>query len=987
MVSGAGDKVFAIKDDYSLWTWGYTVSPQTMDFIDTDAPIKFADGIKYINGGYMIKTDNSLWKLWHSTKGWQFDKIADNVKKVAYKNYNTYFLKYDGTVYKFRDDTDLDDILKNEKIDYVTDNAKDIAGYYILKNDGFVYKNKGNGDFIKIMRLCAFNIEGKSTIKKGEEAVLTANYYDENGNLANSSDITWYCETNGVASMIPWGTNITVKGENAGITKVTAVHNPTGEIAEFDLSVEDSRIEISGRKPIDINEELELNAVLYSGESISENESSFSWEIENEELTEIVSSENNGESVKIKGKKSGIANIKVTEINSGATVEFKLLVAVLPNIKIVSMPQKYEYGITKLDFIVTNEKYPELDYDSLTEEEYKSLTLVNPEINLELSGGLYGANGEKLTADYTKNPTLYVYEDMIPASKVEFSYNLTYGDEADDSDDAFAVISVLGDGFVPKNKAVNLEVDRRIKVNVNGEKVEFDAFPILENGRTLVPVRKIFNALGAKDEDIIWNADENKVTAVVNGKKLELFIDNTLAYIDGEEKILDVPAKILSGGRTYVPVRFISEAFGAKVAWNQNSHTVSISTGEEIATQSEKLENTAPVKNSEETGFTTEEKNSWLGFGESYNVFNGGEIKKGTYQTNNLVIKEELKLPENTKIFVSGNLSIENKIIFGAGSKICITGDVSVKKKGVIDMKSGGTLECDGDFTFNSGISHKNYLTNGVFIVGGDVTLKKNFSASGKNEFKIVNKQDLHIIDVSDGQSFNILEVVDRGFEVLDIKKEFDCVKSVIFGNWDVLSEYSFGNVFELTSADGKKATSKIKARVETGLTKALISESTGSTKSLENLSKLTKNMTLKSINESVTYKYYDEASKKIKDYTLKINYFGMDTLKVVGGYGTVEYFEGGSRYNFVIGLSPEQIQNMLTSFKATVTVNMADSVVGAYKSSYVEPLVNNAKNTVKSMIIDELPSNIKEMLKEGKDIKENLKTIKKVTDMLNKLK
>ena len=100
-----------------------------------------------------------------------------------------------------------------------------------------------------------------------------------------------------------------------------------------------------------------------------------------------------------------------------------------------------------------------------------------------------------------------------------------------------------------------------IKVLVNGKAVVFDQPPIIDGGRTLVPLRAIFDALGAKTD---WNAATQTVTATRGSITIKLTIGEKILDRDGVKVTLDVPAKII-GGRTLVPVRAIGESFGSKV--------------------------------------------------------------------------------------------------------------------------------------------------------------------------------------------------------------------------------------------------------------------------------------------------------------------------------------------------------------------------------------------------------------------------------------
>lgn len=111
-----------------------------------------------------------------------------------------------------------------------------------------------------------------------------------------------------------------------------------------------------------------------------------------------------------------------------------------------------------------------------------------------------------------------------------------------------------------------------ISVTIDKQKISFDVEPQLVEGRTLVPLRKIFEALGA---EVLWDSSSRTVIGTKGSKFIKLTIDSTNAYVNGVLYKLEVPARIIDG-RTMVPVRFISESFGCKVDWDAISQTVSI---------------------------------------------------------------------------------------------------------------------------------------------------------------------------------------------------------------------------------------------------------------------------------------------------------------------------------------------------------------------------------------------------------------------------
>lgn len=119
--------------------------------------------------------------------------------------------------------------------------------------------------------------------------------------------------------------------------------------------------------------------------------------------------------------------------------------------------------------------------------------------------------------------------------------------------------------------------EKVITVVVDGEAVNFDVPPQIINDRTMVPVRAIFEALGAT---VSWNDETKTVTATKEESVVSLTINSNVMKVNDTEKTIDVPAQIVND-RTLVPVRAISEAFECAVEWDQETYTVTITSTEE----------------------------------------------------------------------------------------------------------------------------------------------------------------------------------------------------------------------------------------------------------------------------------------------------------------------------------------------------------------------------------------------------------------------
>lgn len=180
--------------------------------------------------------------------------------------------------------------------------------------------------------------------------------------------------------------------------------------------------------------------------------------------------------------------------------------------------------------------------------------------NLGLLRDAYG--GMNMDTGMYDNVTTTFKKVMTDGSEYKFDADFT-----DFSDDGYAIME-KDDKFY----LVKLKKGVILTVFYNGEKIAFDQVPIIEEGRTLVPLRAIFEKIGA---EVSWDGDTQTVTATKDDITVSLTINNTTATKNGETVTLDVPAKIV-GGRTLVPVRFISDCFGVEVAWDGVMQRVSL---------------------------------------------------------------------------------------------------------------------------------------------------------------------------------------------------------------------------------------------------------------------------------------------------------------------------------------------------------------------------------------------------------------------------
>ncbi len=138
---------------------------------------------------------------------------------------------------------------------------------------------------------------------------------------------------------------------------------------------------------------------------------------------------------------------------------------------------------------------------------------------------------------------------------------------------AFAAAGAIAMTIAPPPVAA-----QNITVVVNGQQIGFDQPPIERSGRVFVPLRGVFERLGAS---VVY--DNGVINATGDNHNISLKIGSNVAIVDGAQQTLDV-APFLVGSRTLVPLRFISQALGANVDWNNNSDVVSITMGGVTAT-------------------------------------------------------------------------------------------------------------------------------------------------------------------------------------------------------------------------------------------------------------------------------------------------------------------------------------------------------------------------------------------------------------------
>ena len=123
------------------------------------------------------------------------------------------------------------------------------------------------------------------------------------------------------------------------------------------------------------------------------------------------------------------------------------------------------------------------------------------------------------------------------------------------------------------NKA---EASNGISIYINGEKQSYSNQAVISQGTTLVPVRGIFEALGAS---VNWNQKNKTIDATKGKTKVWLKIGSKTTKVNGRTITISVPTQV-ENGSTLVPLLFISESLGEAIWWDGSNKTISINSAE-----------------------------------------------------------------------------------------------------------------------------------------------------------------------------------------------------------------------------------------------------------------------------------------------------------------------------------------------------------------------------------------------------------------------
>lgn len=179
------------------------------------------------------------------------------------------------------------------------------------------------------------------------------------------------------------------------------------------------------------------------------------------------------------------------------------------------------------------------------------------------------------------NGSLNVWEFMVTTTSADGKLIMNFHPNA-------IMFTAYGDAaksYAESKYMVYRPMYSEVKVIVDGNEIVSDQSALLMNSRTMVPLRAIFEKLGA---EVFWNDETKTVKAVKDGKEIELTIEMNHMRVGTEIVYLDV-APLLFNSRTLVPLRAVSEAFDCKVNWDGDTRTVTVDKNPDSLMSSEKF--------------------------------------------------------------------------------------------------------------------------------------------------------------------------------------------------------------------------------------------------------------------------------------------------------------------------------------------------------------------------------------------------------------
>ncbi|MFJ2046241.1 stalk domain-containing protein [Paenibacillus taichungensis] len=469
-------------------------------------------------------------------------------------------------------------------------------------------------------KLQGFAVSGSQTLLVGQEGKYTAKGYDTYYNPIATGDIkmTWKSSNSGIVSV----SNGTIKGVKPGTVTLTATSNGASSSIKVTVLGGSELASLTagsglGSLQAGTTISIPVTAKTKDGQSVTVPADSLTWEfigfkgkVSADQLT--VSSVNAGAQVGYAiGRYDGYSTVVVLSAAASETI--------WENFENVSYPINFTTnasGVTGSASVTTGtgekagSKVLQLSYDMTAGigKMYAYAQLngsTGKEVSATATSMSMDVMGDKslnwLRAEFTDASGKTVYADLAKAidwdgwkklnvdlnglnisypAKLKRVYVVNVEEGQDEraktgtvafDNIAFTMPSKSSEVGLPTGTA-SLVLGQK-SMTVNGTKKAIDSAPVLKNGTTYVPIKHVLDAFGGQAS---WDSKNQRVTVVRGGKLIDLVVGQKEFIINGKRQSATV-APYVSGGRTLVPLRLVSEQLGLTVKWEQNTKTVTIS--------------------------------------------------------------------------------------------------------------------------------------------------------------------------------------------------------------------------------------------------------------------------------------------------------------------------------------------------------------------------------------------------------------------------
>lgn len=319
-----------------------------------------------------------------------------------------------------------------------------------------------------------------------------------------------------------------------------------------------------------------------------------------------------------------------------------------------------------------------------------------------------------------------------------------------------------------------------IRVILNGEELSFVQPPVIVNDTTLVPMRAIFEALGAK---VDWDGNTRWAAAYSKGVLVELYIDDTTMRHNTIEIPIYTPPQIINDS-TMIPLRVVSECFGMQVDWDADTRIITINDLDKfhILDWNDKYKYYGEVEN----GYA-------VGFGELYDIETGRCFALGKFD-NDAILEGTCFFDSGSRLYCTYSNGKKN----GKGTYITYDGERAIYNY-VDDSREGIAYVywSDGSYEVNTYINDKiegiayRYNPDDTFccyaLYIDDELIKK---SNSKEELEALQKQmyaDSRLAELSN-------QLIDLEQEQ---NKEIEKVREWYLAENEKLREFSTSNPYE----------------------------------------------------------------------------------------------------------------------------------------------------------------------------------------------